>query len=141
MDRMIEAPPEPPQPVFSAEQILAAQNLLPKLHLADPVKDYILDITRGTRPSAQSGEAVSGEMKRIQGYLDFGGSPRATLALNRAARAHALLEHRAYVIPDDVKAVAPDVLRHRITPSYRAEAEGLSADDLIVQILSAVDIP
>ncbi len=141
MERMIEAPPSQPQPVFSAEQILAAQDLLPQMHVADPVKDYILDIIRATRPASQSGDTVSMEMKRIQGYLEFGGSPRATLAINRAARAHALLDHRCYVIPDDVKAVALSVLRHRITLSYRAEADGLTPDDLILQLLAAVDIP
>ncbi|TNE49874.1 MAG: MoxR family ATPase [Deltaproteobacteria bacterium] len=139
MDRMIEANPNPPQAVFTAEQIQAAQNLLRQMYVADPIKDYIVDIIRATRP--QTSMTSSDNLRQVQSYIDFGVSPRATLSLNLAARAQALLEHRCYVIPDDIKSVALDILRHRITLSYRAEADGLTADTLIQRLLAAVPAP
>lgn len=140
MDRMIETSPAPPQPVFTAEQIQAAQNLLKQMYVADPIKDYIVDIIRATRPLIGDSSAPEA-LKKVQSYIDFGVSPRATLSLNLAARAQAFLEHRCYVIPDDIKAVALDILRHRITLSYRAEADGLTSDRLLQQLLAAVPAP
>ncbi len=139
MDRMIEANPNPPQAIFTAEQIQAAQNLLKQMYVADPIKDYIVDIIRATRP--QTSMTSSENLRKVQSYIDFGVSPRATLSLNLSARAQALLEHRCYVIPDDIKSVALDILRHRITLSYRAEADGLTADTLIQRLLAAVPAP
>lgn len=144
MDRMIENPPSPPQPVLTAEQVLAAQSLLSRIYVAEPIKDYIVNIVRSTRPSHRDEQELPGNAtarKKIQNYIDYGVSPRATLSLNLAARAHAMLEHRCYVIPDDVKAVALEVLRHRLALSYRAEADGLNADQLLLQLLALVPAP
>lgn len=144
MDRMTESPPPPPHPVLQGEQVLAAQALLPRIYVAEPIKDYIINLVRATRPSDQSDPEFPGLAvirKKIHTYIDFGVSPRATLSLNLAARAHALLEHRSYVIPDDIKAVALPVLRHRLSLSYRAEADSLTADQLLLQLLTAIPAP
>jgi len=77
----------------------------------------------------------------MQGLVAFGASPRATIALALASRAHAFLQHRAYVTPDDVRAVAHDVLRHRLTLTFEAEAEGVSSNDLVQRLLDAVEVP
>lgn len=142
MERMIDAPPPPPRPVLSGEQILNAQQLLAQIYVSDSVKNYILDIVHATRPTANAHnpERSQREIKDVQSYIDYGVSPRAMLALNRAARASAMLSHRYFVIPDDVKTVVYDVLRHRLGLSYRAEADGLTPDDIIRQILMAVEI-
>ncbi|MEM1008904.1 MAG: AAA family ATPase, partial [Myxococcota bacterium] len=113
MDRMVEAPPSPPQAVLSPEFLLHCQHMLPQIHVADQIKEYILEIIFCTRDPQQSPlpdqpEPLSQPLHR---YLSYGASPRATLALNRAARAFALLHGRSYVIPDDIKAIALDVLR------------------------------
>jgi MoxR-like ATPase len=103
---------------------------------ADPrVAEYIVDLVRATRDPASVG------LTRYRALIEYGGSPRATVFLALAAKAHAYVRHRAYVVPDDVQAVAHDVLRHRIILSYEAEAEDVSADDLLAEILRAVRVP
>ena len=102
------------------------------IRMDDVVADYIVDVVHATRP---------GGANALGPLVEFGASPRATIALSQAARAHAFLEARGYVTPDDVKAVAPDVLRHRILLTYEAEADDLSVEDIISRVLKSVPTP
>jgi MoxR-like ATPase len=121
--------------VLSPEQLLAARKVASSIRFDDKLIDYILDLVAATRDPGASGIAD------LAGLVDFGGSPRATLALEKAARAHAFLAGRPYVNSADIKTMAPDVLRHRLVLSYEAEAEQVSADDVIGRILSSVPVP
>jgi MoxR-like ATPase len=121
--------------VLSPEQLLAARKVASNIRFDDKLIDYILDLVAATRDPEASGIAD------LAGLVDFGGSPRATLALEKAARAHAFLAGRPYVNSADIKTMAPDVLRHRLVLSYEAEAEQVDADDVIGRILSSVPVP
>ena len=99
------------------------------------IVDYIVDIVLATRAPADAG------LKDLTPLIEFGASPRATIALAQASRAHAFLRGRNYVTPDDVKAIAPDVLRHRVLTTYEAEAEEVTSDDIIKKILATVESP
>jgi MoxR-like ATPase len=120
--------------VVTPERILSARKVVNQIYLDDKIKDYILSIVFATRDP----EAYDLPLKD---YLRFGGSPRATIALALAARGHAFLQNRAYVTPQDVKTMAPDVLRHRILVTYEAEAEELDSDELINRILRDLPVP
>ena len=111
------------------------ESKLPQWNIEDVVVDYILQLVRATRAPNQAG------LSSLTRYVEFGASPRASIATMAAARAHALLDGRPFVTPDDVKAIAPDVLRHRILLSYEAEAEELTSDQVIQQILERVRTP
>ena len=133
--RMAGQPRQIPQPVCSVEQLIQAQALIHELWMEPVVEGYVVDLVRATRdPGAY-------KLGKLASMIQVGASPRATLALSVCARAHALLRGRAFVTPDDVKAIAPDVLRHRILLSYEAEAEGQSADQVIAAILGALPTP
>jgi MoxR-like ATPase len=99
------------------------------------VVDYIVDLVRATREPSAVG------LKDLQPLIAFGGSPRASIALAQAARAHAFLRGRAYVVPEDVRALAPDVLRHRIVLTFEAEAEDVTTDDVVTKVLAALRVP
>jgi MoxR-like ATPase len=101
----------------------------------DKVKDYILDIVWATREPERFG------LSDLQDAIDFGASPRATLFLSLAARAHAFLRHRGFVTPEDVKAVGMDVLRHRVTLTYEAEAEELTPEQVVQRVFDKVEVP
>jgi MoxR-like ATPase len=101
----------------------------------DKIKQYIVDVVFATREPEAYGLA------RLKPMISWGASPRASLFLLAAARAHAFLKHRGYVIPEDIKAVAMDVLRHRVILTYEAEAEELSPEDIIRQIFDEVEVP
>ena len=118
----------------SAEQVLAMRDVLDQVYCDDKVGDYILDLVFATRDPKQHGLDIAHQ-------IEYGGSPRATLYLNLAARAHAMLNGRAYATPQDVKEIAPDVLRHRVHLTYEAEAEELNSDNVISHILSEVPVP
>jgi MoxR-like ATPase len=120
------------QPVVGPEQLESLRRVLAMIRMDDVVADYIVDVVHATRPGAGT---VLGPL------VEFGASPRATIALSQAARAHAFLEGRGYVTPDDVKAIAPDVLRHRILLTYEAEADNLSVEDVISRVLKSVPTP
>jgi len=122
-------------PVAGPEEILAAREAIGRLYLDDTIGDYILDLVSATRAPREFG------LKELEPLIDFGASPRATLALAACARAHAFLRGRAYVAPEDVKAIAPDVLRHRVVTTYEAEAEGVTPDDVVQRVLDAVRVP
>jgi len=99
------------------------------------VVDYIVDLVRATRDPGLVG------LTDLKPLIAFGGSPRASIALAQASRAHAFLRDRAYVTPEDVRALAPDVLRHRIVLTFEAEAEDVTTDDVVTRILGAVRVP
>ncbi len=132
--RRTASPLPPLQGVASAEQILQSQVVVRYIKASDVLLEYVVRIVRATREPG----LLSAELARS---VDFGASPRASIAMVAAARAHAFLDGRGYTLPEDVKAIAADVLRHRILPSYEAEADGLSADDLVGQILDLVEMP
>lgn len=119
---------------LSAEELAELRDLLDQVYCDEKVGDYILDLVFATRKPAEY-------RLKLENYIEFGASPRATLYLNLAARANAMLHGRGYATPQDVKEVAPDVLRHRIILTYEAEAETLSADDIISRILSELPVP
>lgn len=122
------------EPVASTDDILRARGLIDRIHLDDAIKHYIVDLVYATRDATPHGLDLGD-------YVDYGASPRATIFITLAAKAHAFMAGRGYVLPEDVKAVAPDVLRHRILVSYRAEAEGMTPDDIATRILDAVSVP
>jgi MoxR-like ATPase len=121
--------------VATPGQILAARHEIAGLRLDERIVDYIVDLVHATRVPADAGLGELGPL------IEFGASPRATIALAQTSRAHAFLRGRNYVSPDDVKALAPDVLRHRVLLTYEAEAESVTPDDVISRILDAVPSP
>ena len=135
LDRMAFTAPELEiKPVIDTGTILEARKLVDDIRVDDKIRDYIVQLVLATRDP--------GRFKLdIQNYIQFGGSPRATIYLTIASKAWALLQGRTYVLPDDVKSIAPDVLRHRIIPTYEAEAQAVSTDTLIKRILNTVPVP
>jgi MoxR-like ATPase len=121
-------------PVIEPAVILSARRMIDEIYTDDKIKDYILSIVFATRDPEKYG-------LKIKEYLRYGASPRATIALTIGARAHAFLQGRGYVTPQDVKSIAPDILRHRIIVSYEAEAEELTSEILIDRILSEIPVP
>lgn len=119
---------------LSKEDILAARQQVMQLYMADSVEQYLLQLVMATRQPEAYGDALSG-------VIAFGASPRATMALDRCARAHAWLQGRDYVGPDDVQAIAHDVLRHRILLTFEGEAAGQTSDQVIDTLLSLVAVP
>ena len=116
-------------------EILRARAAISRLYLDDRIADYILDLVGATRDPRAFG------LPDLAPLIEFGASPRATLALAACARAHAFLRGRNHVTPDDVKALAPDVLRHRVITTYEAEAEEVTSDDLVRRVLDRVATP
>lgn len=135
MNRMSQGPAPRAQKVIGPGDITRARQVLTEIYVDEKVKDYILDVVQATREPARF------ELKELQDALQYGASPRATLALLEGARAHAFLRHRGFVTPDDVKAIGPDVLRHRIGLSYEAEAEALTADRIIQRLFERIEVP
>ena len=121
--------------VVTPEQILSARAVLNDLYIDERVEQYIVDLVMATREPGRY------RLIDLDPLIDFGASPRATINLNLAARAHAFLEHRAYVTPEDVRSIALDVLRHRIAITYEAEAEELTSEDIIQRVLETVEVP
>ena len=126
--------PEPPPQVLNQEQLFAARTAIFDLHLSEDLEQYLVQLVLATRDPSPYGEELSQ-------WIQYGASPRATAALDRCARARAWLAGRDYVDPEDIQAVAYDVLRHRIILSYEAEAEGISRDDFITTLLQRVAVP
>jgi MoxR-like ATPase len=123
------------QKVVSTDTLLRARQALSKIYLDEKIEQYIVDIVFATRTPKDYG------LQSIAPLLSFGGSPRASIALAQAARAHAFLRRRAYVIPEDIRAICPDVLRHRLGLTYEAEAENITQEDIIEKVLGAVVVP
>lgn len=123
------------RPLLRPEEILDAQRVVEKIYIDEKIERYIVDIVFATRFPAEYGLAD------LQSIISFGASPRASISLARAAKAYAFLRQRGYVIPEDVRAVCHDVLRHRIGLTYEAEANNISADEIISEILDKVIVP
>ena len=122
-------------PILRPEEILDAQKVVEQIYLDEKIERYIVDIVFATRYPSDYG------LKDLEGIISFGASPRASIGLARAARAYAFLRQRGYVIPEDVRAVSHDVLRHRIGLSYEAVATNITADEIISEILDKVEVP
>ena len=135
MDRMSGVEVPRATPVVSPEQIASAREVVHQIYVDDKVKDYILDIVWATREPERFG------LQDLKDAIDFGASPRATLFLSLAARAHAFLRHRGFVTPEDVKAVGMDVLRHRVTLTYEAEAEEITPEQVVQRVFDKVEVP
>ena len=135
MDRMVVASPPHAGRVLGPAQVAAARGTVLRIYMDDRVKDYVVDLVFATRDPRAHGLAD------LAPLVEYGASPRATLHLALAARSHAFLRRRAYVTPEDVKAVAYDVLRHRITLTYEAEAEEVTAEKVISRVLEHVEVP
>ena len=123
------------RPVLSTKEIMEAREVVRQVYLDEKIEQYIADIVFATRYPENYG------LKDIKDFIEFGGSPRASINLALAARAYAFIKRRGYVIPEDVRAVAHDVLRHRIGLTYEAEANNVGADEIVSKILNKVEVP
>ncbi|MBZ4419545.1 MoxR family ATPase [Myxococcus sp. RHSTA-1-4] len=135
MDRMSGGSSPRAQKVIALEHLVRARELVHHIYMDEKVKEYILNVVFATREPNKYG------LKDLADYIQFGASPRATISLAQAARAHAFLRHRGFVTPEDVKAIAFDVLRHRIAMTYEAEAEELTAEKIIQRVFDRVEVP
>ena len=126
-----------PKPTTSlkTEDIVRARQVVRDVYMDEKIEKYIVDIVFATRQSEDYG------LGKLKDMISFGGSPRASISLAMAAKAYAFIKRRGYVIPEDVRAVSYDVLRHRIGLTYEAEAENVSAEDIITEVLNAVEVP
>ncbi len=126
---------DPIRPVVSTSDILEVQKIVRKIYIDEKIENYIVDIVFATREPGKYG------LNDLEGIISYGASPRASIALAEASRAHAFLQGRGYVIPEDVRAVCYDVIRHRIGLSYEAEANNITADEIITEIINKVEVP
>ena len=124
-----------PAPVIDTDKIIKARELVKQVYVDERIEQYIADIVFATRYPENY------KLASLKDYISCGGSPRASINLALAARACAFIKRRGYVVPEDVREVATDVLRHRIGLSYEAEASNLKADDIIKEILNKVEVP
>ena len=121
--------------ILTTEDIIRAREVVRKVYLDEKIENYITDIVFASRFPAKYG------LEKFESLISFGGSPRATISMALAAKAYAFIKRRGYVIPEDVRAVCADVLRHRIGLTYEAEAENITSEDIINEILNAVEVP
>jgi MoxR-like ATPase len=135
MRRMASGDPIEVDAVAAPAAILDARHRITELYMDDRIMDYIVDIVHATREPAAAG------LSDLTPLIEFGASPRATIALAQASRAHAFLRGRAFVTPDDVKAIGPDVLRHRVLTTYEAEAEDVTSDQIVQRVLAKIESP
>jgi len=134
LDRMGGEPPAPPKPVIQAKKILDSRHLVNGIYLDERIRGYIVDLVHATREPERFG-------LDLRPLIQYGASPRATLYLTLAAKAHAFLQGRGYVTPQDVKSVGYDVLRHRVSVTYEAEAEDVTAEQLLQRIFDHLKVP
>ncbi|MEX1183530.1 MAG: MoxR family ATPase [Gemmatimonadota bacterium] len=135
MRRMAGRDPVPLQRVATAAQVLTARADIYSVYMDEKIEDYIVSIVHATREPAEYGLADTAPL------IQYGASPRASIYLALCSRAHAYLQGRGYVLPDDVKAMGPDVLRHRIITSFEAEAEEVTPDEIVARVFAAVEVP
>ncbi len=135
LDRMSGLETPEAKTVATIDQLRTARKVVSQIYIDDRVRDYIVHIVQATRKPRDYGLA------ELAGLIEYGGSPRATLCLASAARAHAYIRHRAYVTPDDIKAIALDVLRHRVALTYEAEAEDVTSEDIVRRIFEYLPVP
>ena len=133
--RVSSGPAPDVQPVVDAEYILNAREIVRQVHVDDRIMDYVLDLVVATRDPGKLG------LDELANLIEYGSSPRGGIFLIAASRAYAFIRGRGYVIPDDIKQVAPDVLRHRIITTFEAEAEDVTTEEIIQRILDSLEIP
>ncbi len=124
-----------PNPVVNPEDIIRARDIVREVYMDEKIERYIIDIVFATRTPGEYG------LKGLKDLISYGGSPRASISLSAAAKAYAFIKRRGYVIPEDVRAVCPEVLRHRIGLTYEAEAENVTTEEIISQVINAVVVP
>jgi MoxR-like ATPase len=124
-----------PDPVVSADEIIKLRDTVRKIYMSEKVEDYILNLVFATRQPENYG------LEKLKPLIRYGASPRASIFLTYAAKARAFIKKRAYILPDDIKSVIHDVLRHRIGLTYEAEAENITSEDIITEILNVVEVP
>ena len=122
-------------PVTTAEEILKARTIVNEVYIDEKIEQYIADIVFATRYPERY------QLPELKDMITFGGSPRASINLAKAARAYAFIKHRGYVVPEDVRAVAHDVLRHRIGLSYEAEASNMTSEEIVSKIINKIEVP
>lgn len=122
-------------PVTTAEEILSARGIVNEVYIDEKIEQYIADVVFATRYPDRYGLA------ELKDMISFGGSPRASISLAKASRAYAFIKHRGYVVPEDVRAVAHDVLRHRVGLSYEAEASNVTSEEIISKVINKVEVP
>ncbi len=135
VDLMAVGEPEQVRPVVGADDVSAARAAVRAIYVDARITEYVLDLVLATRDPAGAG------MDDLSGLIAYGASPRASIHLVTAARAHAFLRGRGYVVPEDVKQMAPDVLRHRVITTYEAEAAGVDGSEIVARVLDAVEVP
>jgi MoxR-like ATPase len=135
MDRMTSQVAAAATSVSSPEEIMSARKVIGQVYIDEKIRDYIVNVVHATREPRAYG------LGELADFIEYGGSPRASIALNMAARAHAFLRHRGYVTPEDVKAVGADILRHRVILTYEAEAEEITSEDIIRRLFEHVEVP
>ena len=135
VDLMTGQPTSEIRPVIEREHILHARGVVRQIYVDDKVKEYVLDLVLTTRNPSGNG------LGNLRPLIAFGASPRASIYMIEAARAHAFLKGRGYVTPEDIKQLAPDILRHRIITTYEAEAEDITTDSIVQQVLDQVEVP
>ena len=135
VDRMTGASIPTVNPVINTADIMHARELVRQIYVDDKIKEYVLDLVLATRQPGQNG------LSDLNTLIAFGASPRASINLILAARAHAFLKGRGFVTPEDIKQIAPDIMRHRIITTYEAEAENISTDHIVQRILDHTEVP
>jgi MoxR-like ATPase len=123
------------QPVVDPTDILKARKVIDEIYIDENLQDYIINLVTATRDPKEN------QLSSYAGMIQFGASPRASIFLNRAAKAYAFLQRRGYVVPHDIKSIGMDVLRHRIILTYEAEAENVSADDILKSLFDTIEVP
>ena len=135
MRRMSTGPEPRAEPVVTPEEIMAAREAAATIYMDHQIERYIVELVFATRSPKAAG------LEELEPLISFGASPRATICLAKTSRARAFLRHRGYVTPEDVRAVATDVMRHRIILTYEAEAEEVTAEDVVTRVLDTVEVP
>jgi MoxR-like ATPase len=135
MDRMTSGMKVSASPVASPQRIAEARSVVQQVYIDEKIRDYIVSIVHATREPKAHG------LGELSDFIAFGASPRASIYLNLAARAHAFLRHRGYVTPEDIKAVGVDVLRHRVILTYEAEAEEITSETIVRKLFEHVEVP
>jgi MoxR-like ATPase len=135
LDRMTAAAAPAAAPVITLERLLGVREVVKQVYLDEKIRDYIVDVVTATRAPEEFG------LGAIADLIEYGASPRASIYLSMAARAHAFLNRRGFVTPEDIKSIGPDVLRHRIILTYEAEAEDVSTEDIIRKLFEQIEVP
>ena len=136
LDRMVKKADIPVNHILHPNNIIEMRELVKNIYMEEKIKDYILDLVFATREPKEYKN-----LKDIANLIECGASPRATIYLAQAAKAHAFLEHRGYVTPDDIKAIGKDILRHRIILTYEAEAEQITQEDIVTKLFDEIEVP